>query len=62
VVVYNRWMHIWITHKPQKSKERMIKLIIIDYLLKQIGFCDKTLKLSLWLSVPEKLIRDYYYY
>ncbi len=57
VVVYNRWMHIWIT-QTSKSKVRMIKLIIIDYLLKQIGFCDKTLKLSLWLFVPEKLMRE----
>jgi hypothetical protein len=59
VVIYNHWMHIWIT-QTSKSEVRMmmIKLISIDYLLKQIGYCDKTLKLSLWLSVSEKLMRD----
>jgi hypothetical protein len=38
VVVYNHWMHIWITQTSKSKVRMMIKLISIDYLLKQIGF------------------------
>jgi hypothetical protein len=41
VVVYNHWMHIWITQTSKSKVRMMIKLISIEYLLKQIGFVTK---------------------